>query len=626
MKPQHYRKETLRSLFDDSDVLDGIREKYSATAASEAFESAASRMGELLEGARSESVRHGPFDALEAIVLTEGRPALLIQDGTFKDPVLSVLRERLAPHRNAINAAIASVARLELLNHTSLRYAGTAWMLDEDIMITNRHVANLFAYAFGGRFLIRSNPAGEPVRAQVDFLEEHEREGVFEVPIVEVLHLEEDSPFTPDMALVRIRPVTGLPVPIPLSADVLAPHEDLVVIGYPARDLRNPAAIMDELFEGIYEVKRLSPGRVSGTSAESFVFTHDCTTLGGNSGSVAIRPATGEAVGLHFSGSFLDNNFAVSSVKIRERLDRLGDTPFVRGLKAPAGAGQPVVVRPADEAEVPTMEELRGRAGYDPGFLGADVPLPGMTERLSDEIAYPNPDAPELKYTNFSVCMHRPRKFAAYTACNIDGGHWFHIPRERDRWFYDPRLDRELQAGDGLYRKNKLQRGHLVRRLDPAWGEDREHAEQAIRDTYFWTNCTPQHERFNPRIWLDLERYVLDNAIAHELKVSVFTGPVFRDTDKIYRDYRIPEDYWKVLAMVRADTGQLSVTAYLLSQSEFVDHLEFVYGGFRTYQVPLGKILDLTGVEFAGLSRFDPLGRIESVPFVEINTTTDLVL
>ncbi|MDH3638387.1 MAG: DNA/RNA non-specific endonuclease, partial [Gammaproteobacteria bacterium] len=373
-------------------------------------------------------------------------------------------------------------------------------------------------------------------------------------------------------------------------------------------------------------VKRLSPGRVSGINAESFIFSHDCTTLGGNSGSALIRPATGEAVGLHFSGSFLDNNFAVTSVKIQERLHRLGDNLFVPGSSPLVGDRQPGVVQPSDEAEVPTADELGQRTGYDADFLGAEVSLPGIAERISGDIAYPEPGAPELKYTNFSVCMHAKRKFAAYTACNIDGGRWFHIPRQRDRWFYDPRLDRAVQVGNELYRNNKLQRGHLVRRLDPAWGDDREQAEQAIKDTYFWTNCTPQHERFNPRSWLELERYVLDNAIAHELKVSVFTGPVFRDTDKSYRDHRIPEDYWKVLAIVRADTGQLSVTAYLLSQSEFVDHLEFVYGGFHTYQVPLNKILELTGIEFTGLSRFDPLSRIESIPFVEIHSGADLVL
>ena len=39
--------------------------------------------------------------------------------------------------------------------------------------------------------------------------------------------------------------------------------------------------------------------------------THDCTTLGGNSGSPVVDLATGKVCGLHFSGGFLRTNYAV---------------------------------------------------------------------------------------------------------------------------------------------------------------------------------------------------------------------------------------------------------------------------------------------------------------------------
>ena len=38
---------------------------------------------------------------------------------------------------------------------------------------------------------------------------------------------------------------------------------------------------------------------------------HDASTLGGNSGSAVIDLETGEAVGLHFAGSYLQANYAV---------------------------------------------------------------------------------------------------------------------------------------------------------------------------------------------------------------------------------------------------------------------------------------------------------------------------
>jgi endonuclease G len=40
---------------------------------------------------------------------------------------------------------------------------------------------------------------------------------------------------------------------------------------------------------------------------------HDCTTLGGNSGSAVIDVATGLVVGLHFGGEYVVANYAVPS-------------------------------------------------------------------------------------------------------------------------------------------------------------------------------------------------------------------------------------------------------------------------------------------------------------------------
>ena len=43
---------------------------------------------------------------------------------------------------------------------------------------------------------------------------------------------------------------------------------------------------------------------------------------------------------------------------------------------------------------------------------------------------------------------------------------------------------------------NLFDHGHLTRRMDPNWGTE-EQAERANADTYHFTNCSPQHFRFN---------------------------------------------------------------------------------------------------------------------------------
>jgi endonuclease G len=105
------------------------------------------------------------------------------------------------------------------------------------------------------------------------------------------------------------------------------------------------------------------------------------------------------------------------------------------------------------------------------------------------------------------------------------------------------------------------------------------------------------------------------------LKITVFTGPVFREDDRTYREVKLPRDYWKVVAMVREDTGKLSATAYILSQANMITDLEFVYGQFRTYQVAITHIEKLTGLKFGKLKDFDPKGKVES--FSEANAQID---
>jgi endonuclease G len=267
--------------------------------------------------------------------------------------------------------------------------------------------------------------------------------------------------------------------------------------------------------------------------------------------------------------------------------------------------------------------DYANRKGYDARFLvpanaaaghAREVPLPKLSAAqvaLAARLSAPQPgrDPLVLDYHHFSVVMNRARKLAFFTAVNIDGRRHFMIQREADRWYYDPRIARSAQAGEAIYRANPLDRGHLVRRLDPAWGSSRPVAKKANDDTFHFTNCSPQHAEFNQRdaLWAGLEDYVLQNARTEDLKVTVFTGPVFRAGDPPYRGIRIPTEYWKVVAIGVAG-GKLSATAYVVSQSDQIADLEeFAFGAYRTFQVRVSEVERLTGLDFGSLRQHDPL-------------------
>ena len=291
-----------------------------------------------------------------------------------------------------------------------------------------------------------------------------------------------------------------------------------------------------------------------------------------------------------------------------------------------------ITVRTADSAPAPLAAEAitidpdySTRRGYDPDFLGGGeftVPLPTLPSDLA-ELAATNTKAEHeprhvLPYHHFSVVLNRERRLAFFTAVNIDGDTSQRLKRERDKWTFDPRVPTEQQTGEEVYKNNPLDRGHLVRRLDPAWGDSTAAAKLANDDTFHFTNCTPQHEDFNQNqtTWAGLEDYILENADDRDFKVSVFTGPVLAADDDAFKGVMLPRQFWKVVAMV-TQSGRLSATAYLLSQEVLIKGLEvapeeFSYGEYRTFQVKVRKVEDLTRLSFGRLKEHDPLERLEA--------------
>ncbi|WP_156964017.1 DNA/RNA non-specific endonuclease [Muricoccus aerilatus] len=293
---------------------------------------------------------------------------------------------------------------------------------------------------------------------------------------------------------------------------------------------------------------------------------------------------------------------ALSRTRVEEMLAGLAEQ--IGGSFVPAEEAQRLRAgrRPAQP-----RHDGKVAAGYDPGFLGASVPFPALTPRaLSLGRAVVNRDTGghELPYTHFSVVMNAERRLAFAAGVNIDGRRSVPLGRGRDQWYYDPRLPEDEQAGDWLYKEeggNFFDRGLLVRRLDPCWGSAAT-VERANIDTFYWTNCSPQHWSFNQGELLrnGLENYILNNTDNENILGTVFTGPVFRQDAYVHRGVPLPRDFWKVVA-IRTRDGELRTSGYTVSQARLIANIEFEeypVGQFRTFQRPIRRIAEMTGLDF----------------------------
>lgn len=305
-------------------------------------------------------------------------------------------------------------------------------------------------------------------------------------------------------------------------------------------------------------------------------------------------------------------------LQVTVRLGEAASTALAVGV-APAVA--------ADEA-ISIDPDYSTRAGYDPGFLGFELPLPRLTEeqrRLATAV---------LDYHHFSLVVHRERRIAWFTAVNIDGAITRDLRRETDKWIFDPRIPREAQLGPEVYADNDFDRGHLVRRVDPAWGPDDAVAKVANDDTFHFTNCSPQHKRFNQgdALWAGLEDHVLREAKNERKRITVLNGPVLRADDPVHRGAQIPLAFWKIVAF-RTVEGTPSAAAFLISQADLVAGMPLEASFVpETFQVPVRTVAELTGLDLSHLFPADALDgepvphEASGLPGVRLRTFADLRL
>ncbi|MDF3886682.1 DNA/RNA non-specific endonuclease [Cupriavidus basilensis] len=467
-----------------SGSLDELIADSAATEAAsrEAAPEAASAAGQERQLLEKLALRR-PLDAreqykVEAIIIPDKRPAIDIRKGDFE------VSHPLWRHWNEpeikvpVRRAIQSVGRIELPGHPRLPYGGTGFVVGRGLLMTNRHVAEIFARGIGQRKL-----AFIPgLHAAIDFLHERDRPDTLMLDVRGIVMI---HPYW-DMALLQVE---GLgPQQAPLSLDPMEPEalagRQVALIGYPAFDQRNPADVQDDVFQGVYEVKRLKPGVVDkrdlvySYGATVNALTHNASTLGGDSGSPVVDARTGDVVALHFAGTYLVANYGVPAYELA-RDSRVVDAgvQFTRAVspgpipwdnawrEADAGeaAQAPAVARSAagtavgaagvfrqratinlpieitvsiapfglsaaDAASVTVTTEkavepihdtdYSGRSGYDERFLGKWLAMP---KPIDDTVLARTSDGgTELKYQHFSILMHGKRRIALLSASNLD--------------------------------------------------------------------------------------------------------------------------------------------------------------------------------------------------------------
>jgi endonuclease G len=267
----------------------------------------------------------------------------------------------------------------------------------------------------------------------------------------------------------------------------------------------------------------------------------------------------------------------------------------------------------------------RDQRGYQADFLsGWEVPAPTLTNTHSGAPLTDEDDEPlVIPYYHYSLLMNRERRLVAWAASNVDYSKKArkHTKTRKEyggeNWRLDPRValmapGLQIEDADFYAPAKKIDRGHIVRREDSAWGASAREAEFGNSDTYHWTNCTPQSEAFNQSgkdgIWGQFEAHIESEVEALGGRMTVFAGPVLNPQDPTHgygngSEIQVPMEFWKVVLCTAEEDGETVRLAYglVFDQTEPVQRLGYErmdMEDYELFQTPISEITKKTGIAF----------------------------
>lgn len=216
----------------------------------------------------------------------------------------------------------------------------------------------------------------------------------------------------------------------------------------------------------------------------------------------------------------------------------------------------------------------------------------GQTERMKrvkiGNLAYPIRDSSEriITHEGYSFTFsyeHNQAYWIAYylTPQRVEGS-----VQRSGHFQKDPELP-NAEVGPGDYRNSGLDRGHLAPAADMKWDE------QAMKESFYFSNISPQNPKFNRGIWRQLEEKVREFVYLSDT-LYIVTGPIFGQRIGAIGNnlVTIPNAYYKallgywdkkwhavgfVLEQYPLSSGEISEYAISIDDLERITHINFFH-------------------------------------------------
>ena len=199
-----------------------------------------------------------------------------------------------------------------------------------------------------------------------------------------------------------------------------------------------------------------------------------------------------------------------------------------------------------------------------------ELPLHSMSDQIIRHLAY-------------TLCYNEQHEQATWVAYELTRSETQKAVERSNKFMIDPLV--KTQSATNLdYKDSGYDRGHLAPAADMGW------STESMKESFYYSNMSPQLPAFNRGIWKQLEEKVRDWAIAEDT-LLVVTGPVLRDGLPAIgiNSVSIPEYYYKVL---------LDFTGKSHKGIGFILPNRAGSSPLQSYAVSIDSVEKVTGIDF----------------------------
>lgn len=237
------------------------------------------------------------------------------------------------------------------------------------------------------------------------------------------------------------------------------------------------------------------------------------------------------------------------------------------------GVSTPPNKKPATTEKKPATAEKKPTPAFDIRKVkGLD--LPKLVKERPEQI---------IQHTGFTLSYNSQWKVANWVGYELTRGETGGKEKRTNKFVVDPKV-KGATATDNDYRGSGYDRGHLAPAADMAW------SNTAMKESFYFSNMTPQAPNLNRGIWKSLEDKTRKWA-ERDSAIIVICGPVMNDTRKTIGKNKVlvPTQFYKVILSPYGKNPK--AIGFLFNNEGSLQTLE-------TFAVSIDSIESLTGIDF----------------------------